>query len=90
VLGELAHPPKEPLTPDPLTGRELDILRLVAQGKSNKEIAAQLGIAEMTVRTHVSNVLGKLHLASRTQATLYALRKGLASWEDSPVVTENG
>ncbi len=90
VLGELAHPPEEPLTPDPLTERELDVLRQVAQGKSNKEIAIQLGIAEMTVRAHVSNVLGKLHVASRTQATLYALRKGLASLEDSPVVTESG
>ena len=90
VLGELAHPPKEPRTPDPLTGRELDVLHLVAQGKSNKEIAVHLGIAEMTVRAHVSNVLGKLHLASRTQATLYPLSKGLASLEGSPVGTENG
>jgi NarL family two-component system response regulator LiaR len=74
VLSELAHPPQEPLTPDPLTERELDVLRWVAQGNSNKEIAEQLGIAEITVRAHVSNVLGKLHLASRTQAALYALR----------------
>jgi NarL family two-component system response regulator LiaR len=84
VLSELAHPPQEPLTPDPLTERELDVLRRVAQGNSNKEIAEQLEIAEMTVRAHVSNILGKLHLASRTQAALYALRKGLASLEDSP------
>ena len=84
VLSELAHPPQEPLTPDPLTERELDVLRRVAQGNSNKEIAEQLDIAEMTVRAHVSNILGKLHLASRTQAALYALRKGLASLEDSP------
>ncbi len=84
VLTELSAPPKKPLTADPLTERELDILRLVAQGRSNKEIAEQLVIAEMTVRTHVSNVLGKLHLASRTQAALYALREGLASLEDVP------
>ena len=84
VLSELAHPAQEPLTPDPLTERELDVLRRVAQGNSNKEIAEQLDIAEMTVRAHVSNILGKLHLASRTQAALYALRKGLASLEDSP------
>ena len=82
VLNELAHPPKEPLTMDPLTERELDVLRQVAQGKSNKEIAGQLVIAEMTVRAHVSNILGKLHLASRTQAALYALREGLASLYD--------
>jgi NarL family two-component system response regulator LiaR len=84
VLTELSAPPKKPLTADPLTERELDILRLVAQGRSNKEIAEQLVIAEMTVRTHVSNILGKLHLASRTQAALYALREGLASLDDVP------
>jgi NarL family two-component system response regulator LiaR len=83
VLQELVHPPRAPLTNDPLTGRELDILRLVAQGMSNREIADRLVISEMTVRTHVSNVLGKLHLASRTQAALYALREGLASLDDA-------
>jgi NarL family two-component system response regulator LiaR len=83
VLYELSHPPKQPLTPDPLTERELEVLRLIAQGKSNREIAEQLVIAEMTVRTHVSNILGKLHLASRTQAALYALQKGLASLDDA-------
>ena len=90
VLNELSHPPQEPLTPDPLTERELDVLRQVGQGKSNKEIAEQLVIAEMTVRAHVSNVLGKLHLASRTQAALYALKKGIASLDDSPIDEENG
>jgi NarL family two-component system response regulator LiaR len=84
VLTELSTPQKKPLTADPLTERELDILKLVAQGRSNKEIAEHLVIAEMTVRTHVSNILGKLHLASRTQAALYALREGIASLEDVP------
>jgi len=84
VLLELSQPPKERLTPEPLTGRELEVLRLVAQGRSNRQIAEQLVIAEMTVRTHVSNILSKLHLASRTQAALYALREGLASLEDIP------
>jgi NarL family two-component system response regulator LiaR len=84
VLLELSQPPKEPLTPEPLTGRELEVLRLVAQGRSNRQIAEQLVIAEMTVRTHVSNILSKLHLASRTQAALYALKEGLASLEDIP------
>jgi NarL family two-component system response regulator LiaR len=65
-----------PLTEDPLTERELDILKLVAQGLSNQEIAEELVISERTVRTHVSNILGKLHLANRTQAALYALRQG--------------
>ncbi len=89
VLGELSHPPQEPLTADPLTERELEVLRLVAQGKSNKEIAEQLVIADMTVRAHVSNILSKLHLASRTQAALFALRKGLATLEDSQILEEN-
>jgi NarL family two-component system response regulator LiaR len=64
---------------DPLTEREVQVLKLVARGQSNREIADQLVVAEGTVRTHVSNILSKLHLASRTQATLYALRKGLTS-----------
>ena len=83
VLQELSHPPHNPPTSDPLTGREVEVLRLVAQGRSNREIAGQLVISEMTVRTHVSNILSKLQLASRTLAALYALREGLASLEDS-------
>jgi NarL family two-component system response regulator LiaR len=54
----------------------------VAQGRSNRQIAEQLVISGATVRTHVSNILGKLHLASRTQAALYALQAGLASLDD--------
>ena len=82
VLAELSQPPKTPLTSEPLTGREMEVLRLVAQGMSNGEIAEQLVIAELTVRAHVSHILGKLHLASRTQAALYALKEGLASLDD--------
>jgi DNA-binding NarL/FixJ family response regulator len=59
-------------TAEPLTDRERDVLRLVARGLANKAIAAELGIAERTARTHVSNILGKLGLSSRTQAALYA------------------
>lgn len=88
VLYELAHPPQAKRTQEPLTERELEVLRLIAQGNSNREIADQLSITEMTVRAHVSNVLGKLHLASRTQAALYALREGLASVDDIPEFTE--
>jgi NarL family two-component system response regulator LiaR len=69
---------------EPLTEREMEVLRLVAQGLSNEEIAGRLVIAERTVRTHVSNILGKLHLANRTQAALYALREGLASLDQAP------
>jgi DNA-binding NarL/FixJ family response regulator len=60
-----------------LTTREVEVLRLVGVGAANKEIALQLGISERTARTHVSNILGKLGLASRTQAALWAVREGL-------------
>lgn len=84
VLQELSRPSDRPPTPDPLTPRELEVLRLVAQGRDNREIAEVLVISETTVRTHVSNILNKLHLASRTQAALYALREGLASLDEAP------
>jgi len=83
VLQELMQPPKRPPTVEPLTEREVAVLRLIAQGQSNQEIASALGIGEGTVRVHVSNILSKLHLASRTQAALYALREGLASLADA-------
>jgi NarL family two-component system response regulator LiaR len=90
VLLELSHPPtQKSLTVNPLTERELDILRLVAQGCSNKEIALKLSLSELTVRTHVSNILGKLHLASRTQAALYALQKGITSLQDIPGIQDS-
>jgi two-component system, NarL family, response regulator LiaR len=60
-----------------LTDRETDVLRLVARGHANKEIASELGIGEKTVKTHVSNILAKLNVQSRTQAALYAAREGL-------------
>lgn len=82
LLQELSGPADRPPSPEPLTERELEVLQLVAQGRSNQDIADYLVISEATVRTHVSNILGKLHLASRTQAALYALRQGLASLED--------
>lgn len=79
VLDELHAGPERKLSEDPLTHRELQVLRLVAQGRENKAIADELVISEATVRTHVSNILSKLHLASRTQAALYALKEGLAN-----------
>jgi len=78
LMRELQRASNLPLTEEPLTERELDILKLVAQGLSNQEIAEELVISERTVRTHVSNILSKLHLANRTQAALYALKEGLA------------
>jgi NarL family two-component system response regulator LiaR len=77
LMSELQRTSNLPLTEDPLTERELEILKLVAQGLPNLEIAERLVISERTVRTHVSNILGKLHLANRTQVALYALREGL-------------
>jgi DNA-binding NarL/FixJ family response regulator len=64
-----------------LTSRELDVLRLVAAGKPNKQIANELAISERTARTHVSRILHKLHLSSRTQAALWAIREGLVEVE---------
>ncbi|MFZ5918868.1 MAG: response regulator [Chloroflexota bacterium] len=89
LLQELASPTEHIPGRDPLTERELEVLRLVAHGHSNHEIAQRLTISEATVRTHVSNILSKVGLSSRTQAALYALRHGLASLYDtdaSPVV----
>ena len=82
VLEELSRPSSRPPTPDPLTPREVEVLQLVAQGLENWEIAERLVITEATVRTHVSNITGKLHVASRTQAALYALREGIASLDE--------
>jgi NarL family two-component system response regulator LiaR len=83
LLREISEAPDRAQAVDPLTVREVDVLRLVASGYSNRRIAEMLGIGEATVRTHVSNVLAKLHLDSRTQAALYALRQGLASLHEA-------
>jgi NarL family two-component system response regulator LiaR len=87
VLQELAHPPQRPPTAEPLTTRAVEVLRMVAHGASNQEIAVALSIGEGTVRVHVSNILSKLHVASRTQAALYALRKGLVLLNDGEAGT---
>ncbi|HEX5166155.1 MAG TPA: response regulator transcription factor [Thermomicrobiales bacterium] len=68
---------RAPESPEALTDRETDVLRLLARGLANKEIAQQLSIGEKTVKTHVSHILSKLGVASRTQAALYAARVGL-------------
>ena len=64
---------------DQLTYRELDVLELLQRRLSNKEIARDLGIGEKTVKTHVSNILGKLQLGDRTQLAIYAIKKGLVN-----------
>jgi len=83
VIEEMQRPSRQPPTPDPLTDRETEVLRLVAKGLSNPDIAGRLSVTEATVRSHVSNILSKLHLANRVQATLYALHEGLVSLENS-------
>lgn len=76
-LMQALHAPRTAEPVETLTERERGVLILVAQGRSNKEIGRTLGITERTARSHVSNILGKLGLASRTQAALYAVREGL-------------
>ncbi len=73
---------RAPESPEKLTERETDVLRLLAQGKANKEIAQELHIGETTVKTHVSNILMKLDVQSRTQAALFAARIGLVSEDE--------
>ena len=71
-----------PGSPEVLTERETAVLRLIAKGQANKQVARELHIGEQTVKTHVSNILGKLQLQSRTQAALYAVDRGLVSPSD--------
>jgi two-component system, NarL family, response regulator LiaR len=78
VMRELEEPKADQQL---LTDRELDVLRLLAKGLSNKRIALELVVSEKTVKTHVSNILAKLHLADRTQAALYAVRERLVELE---------
>ncbi|MFN2304067.1 MAG: response regulator [Anaerolineales bacterium] len=82
VLKELGRPSTDKPIPDPLTDRETEVLKLLSKGYDNHQIAEELFIAEVTVRTHISRILRKLQLANRVQATLYALKKGLTTLED--------
>lgn len=79
VAARLMREMRAPDSPESLTERETEILRLLADGKANKEIAHSLQIGEKTVKTHVSNVLAKLGVQSRTQAAIYAVRVGLVA-----------
>lgn len=80
LMRQVARPKPAAGMPDAaeLTARELDVLRCVARGMSNGEIARELVISEKTVKTHVSSLLGKLHLSDRTQLAVHALKTGLA------------
>ncbi|MDO8752604.1 MAG: response regulator transcription factor [Anaerolineales bacterium] len=78
VIHEINHPAEIMYTANPLAPRELQVLKLLAQGMSNKEIARAMVVSERTIAKYVSEILSKLHLASRTQAALYAVHEGLA------------
>jgi NarL family two-component system response regulator LiaR len=82
LIRELNRPSTQESGEEPLSERELEVLRCVAQGRTNGEIAEELCISERTVGNHIGSILGKLHLANRTQAALYALRTGLAKLEE--------
>jgi NarL family two-component system response regulator LiaR len=88
LLKELTLTSEQPPSPDPLTEREVEVVKLIARGLSNQEIAETLVVSIATVYTHVSKILDKLHLASRTQAALYALREGLASLYDGEEIQD--
>ena len=79
LIREILRPSTAAPAENLLTEREVAVLKLIAEGLSNQEIAETLVISERTVSSHVSNILAKLHLANRTQAAVYALREGLAS-----------
>lgn len=83
VLREMSHPPEQTFGEDPLTEREAEVLTLLARGYTNQAIAEQLTVRERTVRSHVSSILAKLHLANRTQAALYALRSGFSQLDSA-------
>ena len=77
LMQEVRRSSNLPLSADPLTPREIEVLKCLAQGSTNREIAQQLNVSVRTVTTHVRNILDKLHLANRTQAALYAVEHGI-------------
>lgn len=81
---------KEPDNPQPLTDREMDVLRLLSKGKANKEIARELSIGQQTVKTYVSSILSKLGVQSRTQAALYGVQSGLVPASDLTTSSAGG
>jgi DNA-binding NarL/FixJ family response regulator len=87
VLAEVANPSGNDVGLDQLTAREREVLALLGRGLSNRDLAAELFVAEKTVKTHVSSILGKLHLTDRTQAALFAVHHGLVGDAGQPPPT---
>ena len=77
LIQEVRQPTQLPLSEDPLTAREIEVLKCLSQGMSNQEISLQLSISVRTVTTHIRNILDKLHVSNRTQAALYAVEQGI-------------
>jgi len=90
LVREINRPSDLPPAEHPLTDREVAVLQLVAQGLSNQDIARRLTVSEWTVKTHVRNIMGKLHLANRTQAALYALREGIVELNETKSARRRG
>jgi two-component system, NarL family, response regulator LiaR len=86
IIQEIDHSSELPLTTDPLTQRELEVVRLVARGLTNQEIAGKLAVQERTIAKNISRILDKLHLANRTRAALYALKEGLVASDSNTTV----
>jgi len=82
LMREVRAPASPDALTEPLTGRETDVLKLIARGRANKQIARELFVATSTVKTHVNNLYRKLGVSSRTQAALYAARVGLVPTEE--------
>jgi len=78
LMHDIQNQPDQAASENNLTDREIEILQMVAQGRTNQQIADALFLSERTVRTHITNILAKLRLENRTQAALYALRQGIA------------
>lgn len=92
ILDEFARVGRrsETRSEEPLTPRELDVLRLLSSGATNREIGAALFVSENTVSFHMKHILSKLHLKNRAQAAAYAVRSGIAAEDDSPASYPNG
>jgi two-component system, NarL family, response regulator LiaR len=90
LLNELRSPTPTAQNAESLTAREIEVLRHVARGWTNEDIAQALGVSEVTIRTHVSNILGKLHLENRVQATLYALKRGISKLDEDEEKSSKG